>query len=269
MKLPPIPNKNVTLPPLPNKSVTVKSPSRNLPPVAEAVANITQSMKAFQKTSRKGLSGIKDVDLKILSELNDRDLFSFCIADKHVNQMCKDENFWRNRFFSRFGKVENPKTSWRKYYLRVISDLDRYSSNPWNFFNELSWMIGKTPNKIRSDVNNLDFILSFKFLELGKNITLYFQRDRYEDVTVMKRVYKNEKDFSPEEILNLVYNFYQEPITEQEYEEMQAAEVHGIDDISEEDVENKKVKRIDLMFGLQFFEGFTKYEDGYLLNLGS
>lgn len=255
-----------------------RSPSRVLPPIGEAIKNIKQSMKSFQPTpQRKGLSGIKDVDLKILTELNDRDLFSFCLADKHVNQMCKDEHFWRNRFVSRFSSTDKPvDISWRKYYLTVISELDKYVDNPWKFFNGFSWKIGESPDELvynMTKTRKSKHIIPFKFLELGKEVTLFFPRDRYGDINMMKKVYKKtykkERDFSPEEILNIIYNFYQEPITEEEYEEMIEEDVEGIDDFYIEDIQDKKVRHIDLMFGLQFFEGFEDYEGGHLLKLGS
>ena len=71
---------------------------------------------------------IRDLDLKILSNLNDRDLFSFCLTDKTANKLCQDENLWRNKFIDRFGhemmKYKPEERTWKKYYLSIISDLD-------------------------------------------------------------------------------------------------------------------------------------------------
>ena len=172
MKLPLLPNLGNTLPPTKNiQTLIPSSPSRVLPPLNEAVVSISKSMKSFQKApQKKGLSGVKDVDLKILSELNDRYLFSFCIADKHVNQMCKDEHFWRNRFISRFGNVDKPTITWRKQYLTVISHLDKWLKNPWKYFDKISWPISHPPYTV--DLNKDK--ISFSFLQLGKEITLYF-----------------------------------------------------------------------------------------------
>ncbi len=205
------------------------------------------------------LSGIKDVDLKILSELNDRDLFSFCLADKAVNKMCKDEHFWRNRFVSRFGQLKKTK-NWRNSYLKVISSLEKYSKNPWEFFKEVSWNITEPAKNAN--------IIPFRFLELGKEVTIYFPIDAYVHAGFTKRIYKSERTFTPEQILMIIYNFYREPITEKEYNEMLENDVEGIYEYSREDILNKKVMHIDLMHGYHFFEGFRDHVDGHILMLG-
>ena len=258
----PLPNKLIKpLPPL--KSSTVKripshipSPQRSkLPPLSEAIAS-------FQKVRRSGLSGVKDIDLKILSELEDRDLFSFCLADKAVNKMCKDENFWRNRFVSRFGQIDKPE-SWRQYYLEVVGELSKYE-NPWEFLNNFKWYLNdwnfgafyyrrKIPD---------DMLIPFKFLEMGKELTLYFilELDDEGEHPLVKRVYKSDVNFTPEKILQIVYDFYQEPITKDEYELTNARDY----DFSE--VEAGKVKRIYLLIHTAF-GGFSLYKDGRILDL--
>ena len=233
MELPTLLNSGNILPTLTKSVPTVipsptRSPSRVLPPVNEAVASISQSMKSFQKVPEikvKGLSGIKDIDLKILSELNDHDLFSLCLADKHVNQMCKDEHFWRNRFISRFGQVDKPRITWRKQYLTVVSHLDKWSRNPWKYFDKILWPISNPPHMT---INSNKDKITFSFLELGKEITLYFPVDRHYKRKYVKRVYKKEKDFIPMEVLNIIYNFYQEPISIDEYTESGMLDIRSI-----------------------------------------
>lgn len=44
-----------------------------------------------------GLTGVKDVDLKILQELTDKELSIVCSVNKKVAELCNDENFWMNR----------------------------------------------------------------------------------------------------------------------------------------------------------------------------
>jgi hypothetical protein len=73
----------------------------------------------------------RDVDFKILSELNDKDLFSVCLTNKYANNLCKDEIFWKNRFTSKIGnkteigklliKYKPTNRNWRNYYLSLIS----------------------------------------------------------------------------------------------------------------------------------------------------
>lgn len=49
----------------------------------------------------KTLSGIKDIDLKILQELEDTDFDKVCSVNKYVKKLCDDETFWLNRLMSR------------------------------------------------------------------------------------------------------------------------------------------------------------------------
>ena len=79
---------------------------------------------------------IKDTDLIILSKLDDRDLLSTCLVNKDANRLCRDENFWRNRFISRYGEkdfefMRNKVVSWRKFMLLLIKYLD-LGENDWN-----------------------------------------------------------------------------------------------------------------------------------------
>ena len=90
-----------------------------------------------------GLTGIKDVDFEILEKLNDNELGKVCSVNSHIRQLCNDENFWRKRTISKFGKyfcedVGNKDLQkcgkkineyrenipWKEYYstLRQISD---------------------------------------------------------------------------------------------------------------------------------------------------
>jgi hypothetical protein len=75
----------------------------------------------------KGLSKIKDVDKKILAELDDESLLSFCKTARYGNELCKDDLFWKNRFISRFGRAEkNPDRSWKDFYLNAVFWVNRY-----------------------------------------------------------------------------------------------------------------------------------------------
>ena len=112
-------------------------------------------VKSFVKVERnvKGLTGVKDLDLKILSEVNDRDLFSFCLVNKQINQICKDEHFWRNRFLSRFGQFKKPtNVSWRKQYLITVSILE-YQKELISIMQE-----NLSPDFISGDLSRLDYL---------------------------------------------------------------------------------------------------------------
>jgi hypothetical protein len=85
-------------------------------------------MSAIPKT----LTGIKDVDLKIISELDDYELGKVCSVNKYVHSLCKDENFWRNRTINLFitsehvfknveklNKFKGDRT-WKNYYSYLL-----------------------------------------------------------------------------------------------------------------------------------------------------
>ena len=79
------------------------------------------------KIKSNKMLGIKDVDLKILSELNDKDLLNACLTNQYANRICKDEHFWRDRFLKTFGQHEKNETkTWRNFYLAVTYYLSKY-----------------------------------------------------------------------------------------------------------------------------------------------
>ncbi len=76
------------------------------------------------------LTGLRDTDLIIMDQLNDKDLLSYCQTDKIG--VCKNEDFWRNRFIKVHGeaaaKFKNKDRSWKDYYLAVIYYTEKYTN---------------------------------------------------------------------------------------------------------------------------------------------
>lgn len=82
-------------------------------------------------------TGNKETDKIVLSQLDDYDLSSACTTNKHLNEICKDETFWRNRTLARFGpylgNAEQIKEymknydfeTWKKYYISLIDFLEK------------------------------------------------------------------------------------------------------------------------------------------------
>jgi len=66
-------------------------------------------------------SGNKDVDRKILSKLDDRNLLQACQVNKYVwNQVC-NEDFFRNRLLKMFPEIKREDIkNWKEFYLRAI-----------------------------------------------------------------------------------------------------------------------------------------------------
>ena len=75
-------------------------------------------------------TGIKDLDLKILSELDDASLLNFCQTSTYGKKLCENETFWFNRTLQKYGKVEkNPKRTWKNLYLKLAYYLDKYTES--------------------------------------------------------------------------------------------------------------------------------------------
>lgn len=90
------------------------------------------------------LTNIKDVDLKILSELDDKSLFRACSTNKYLFRICNAEpSFWKNRYMAKYGEMAakyKPKDrSWKNHYMQTVIDLDRFSENPAKFFDYIAW----------------------------------------------------------------------------------------------------------------------------------
>src|SRR5579883_2736487 len=85
-------------------------------------------MEINQTLQSKGLSGIRDVDLQILTNLNDHDLFSICqIKNKYINSLCNNESFWRNRFLDKYGKnFKYEGRTWKDFYFKLAYYDDKY-----------------------------------------------------------------------------------------------------------------------------------------------
>jgi len=70
------------------------------------------------------LTGIKEVDYKILNELDDKSLVNFCSADKRADEYCNDQVFWMNRILTLFPYLDldilrryKGDRSWSEYYI--------------------------------------------------------------------------------------------------------------------------------------------------------
>jgi hypothetical protein len=72
----------------------------------------------------KALTGQKDADLLIMTNLDDETLLSFCLANRSASLLCKDESFWRSRFINKYGKPPFDVSNWRRVYLKSISYLE-------------------------------------------------------------------------------------------------------------------------------------------------
>lgn len=76
-----------------------------------------------------GFTGIKDVDVKIISQLNDYQVTQLCQVNKYINSIC--QLYWRDKVFIIFknNKKENTlkdievwkgKLTWEAYYTFLL-----------------------------------------------------------------------------------------------------------------------------------------------------
>ena len=67
------------------------------------------------------LTGIKDVDMNIILQLEDRELPRVCAVNKYVNEICESDAFWYRRLINRITKVRDDNLS--KYKKLIIIDV--------------------------------------------------------------------------------------------------------------------------------------------------
>ena len=73
------------------------------------------------------LTGNKDVDLKILNNLEDKDLVNLCSVNRYSRRLCNDEYFWLNRILKKFPylslemlKQYKKDRRWADYYIKDL-----------------------------------------------------------------------------------------------------------------------------------------------------
>lgn len=49
-----------------------------------------------------GITGMKDIDIVILSNLNDKDLSSACWTDKYISNLCKNDTLWKMKVYKSY-----------------------------------------------------------------------------------------------------------------------------------------------------------------------
>ncbi len=84
------------------------------------------------------LTGIKDIDFKILNNLDDSSLVQYCTTNKEANKVCNNQIFWMNRTIKTFPYVNietlrkyKGNRQWSEYYIDDlrkinISNADEY-----------------------------------------------------------------------------------------------------------------------------------------------
>jgi hypothetical protein len=188
-------------------------------------------------------TAVKDINLKILSELNDRDLLNVCSTDKKAyNQICTDPHFWRNRLVQKYGEMavkHKPEgRSWKNHYMQLIIDLEKYRDNPISFLDIILWDphgIGESfyetsPDDIESLLKAPEWVMNNLYLlDLGKELIIWLENgfDENENLLFEKKILSHP---TPAEVLKLVSNKLL-----QQYELKNIVYIKGLLEFTDED----------------------------------
>ncbi len=74
------------------------------------------------------LTGINDLDFKILNDLDDKDLVSYCRVNRSAKEMCNDQTFWLQRIMKKYPYIpsdllrrsKNRRRTWSQYYIEDL-----------------------------------------------------------------------------------------------------------------------------------------------------
>ncbi len=91
---------------------------------------MSKNLKLSRNKLNSFLTGNKDVDRKILSELSDRELLIVCQSNKYSQEKVCDETFFRNLVYNRYSETIKYKEyvkirNWKNFYLSIIYYLDK------------------------------------------------------------------------------------------------------------------------------------------------
>lgn len=117
------------------------------------------------------ITGIRDLDLEILKRLNDVELGKICLVNKYFHELCKNEDFWRNRTIEKFSKYLGDfdqlnkyklqsKCTWRLYYISLINFIESfYSRKEFGYilrqdFPILSSIFGENHRELLDEISN-------------------------------------------------------------------------------------------------------------------
>lgn len=187
---------------------------------------------------------IKDVNLKILSELNDRDLLNACSTNKHAySQICTDPHFWRNRLVKKYGEIAvkyKPESrSWKNHYMQIIIDLEKYQNDPMGFLRYIIWNPRGIEYSYYDPPTNMiplskapEWVLNNLYLlDLGAEVIIWLENgfDENENVVFEKRVLSHPR---PIQLLKLVSN---KLISDQGIEKASEEVIEGFTEYTDEE----------------------------------
>ncbi len=137
-------------------------------------------MSNMSSDSNVFLTGNKDVDRKILSELSDRELLIACNTNKYAQEKVCDETFFRNLVYNRYPETIKYKDyvkvrDWKNFYLSIIYYIDKLGNLDFNYTEEV-----KKEKNISPELEYLSRKLVPEYYQYSKNRgLLYASREGY------------------------------------------------------------------------------------------
>ena len=119
------------------------------------------------------LTGLKDVDMEIILQLEDRELSRVCSVNKYVNEICQSDAFWYRRLINRIAKVRDINLTNYKELIIIdvtgerIREMQRFFG--FNSLKELNTFLNELPK-------NAVYLLYFPFPSFDKHIPLIYPK---------------------------------------------------------------------------------------------
>ena len=119
------------------------------------------------------LTGVRDVDMGIILQLEDSDLPRVCSVNKYVNEICQSDAFWYKRLINRIAKVRDINLSNYKE-LEIIDINGERIREMQRFFGlkslkELNIFLNELPP-------NAAYLLYFAFPSFDRHIPLIYPK---------------------------------------------------------------------------------------------
>ena len=157
-------------------------------------------------------TGIKDLDLKILLELDDRSLLNSCATNKRIYDICNNEPFWKDKYVKRFGetasKYKPSERTWKNHYMSTVIDLDKFFEDPYTFLKYILWSPKGAKYSFFIDDNNYihpflsspEWVMNnFYLLDLG---SLTYMGKLYKNITPSKLFELRSQRMNPNKLLS-------------------------------------------------------------------
>ena len=119
------------------------------------------------------LTGVRDVDMEIILQLEDSDLPRVCAVNKYVNEICQSDAFWYRRLINRITKVRDINLTNYKELIIIDTNGERIREMQRFFglksLKELNIFLNELPP-------NAVYLLYFAFPAFDKNIKVTYEQ---------------------------------------------------------------------------------------------